>query len=77
MPRRARASETDRPGEHRGYCRQDSRFPWQEVCRGDSWRDAWLKLVGQVTDADADLIVLEQGKSPSTLPGSVESLAGD
>jgi hypothetical protein len=73
MPRRARASETDRPGEHVGYSRQDSRFPWRQVCRGESWRGCWLSLVEQVRDLgdDVDLIVLEERKSPCMLPGAM------
>jgi hypothetical protein len=73
MPRRSK-SEQDREGQHAGYCRPSPKHPWRLICHGNSWRDAWLKLVARVNDADADLIVLEVGKSPATLVGSVESI---
>ncbi len=59
------------PGRHIGYRRQDSRHPWVRVAEGASWRECWLELVGQVSDPEADLNVLEDGRDPRTLPGAI------
>jgi hypothetical protein len=75
MPRRAR-NEINKQGQHAGYARPSPKQPWRLVCHGPSWRACWLRLVEMVgNDGEQDLVVLEAGKSPSTLPGTVESIA--